>query len=353
MKKALIAFGLGLVSLSAFPGEKGGNGGGGHFCKTGKTEVYDLQEGRVRYRMNVLDLNGTEQESIDLGLRRVKAKFPVFAYLIEKEIAKVRGMMEKLNTKIERTLDADNLYVNEECEYLQIANWDTSVGRLIISQSRWNQLPDAQKGVLIFHEAVYSLYRSKLYGLQLSNGDTSVDPVRKFVAEVFSTEEIKTKLLIDQFLVGGLIPLMAKNKGRSDFIPKSPLLDYAMVENPYCQSTDYKVSFTNADVYHLNPGFGPQPGEMLKVKAGSVLDYDVTMPISYVLSDYTNIERAAMGRDLDNRYDPTTVAGVRLSVTRVGCGETGSFRATCGIARPNGMFKRVICTESYVQRFPL
>ncbi len=345
---------LGILSLSAFaePGDKGGNGGGGHFCANGNNEVYDLQEGRVRYHIPVLNLSGSNDETIELGLEKVKKQFPVFSYMLKLEVELVKKKMELLNMKIERTLDSDNLYVEETCEYLQIANWDTTVDRLIVSKSRYALLSDAQKGVLIMHEAAYSLYRSNKVGLQSEETGQSVDPVRKFIAQVYSTDEISTLLVKTPFLSGGIFAVESISKINNSYSPKTRIQDQALVENPFCNSSEYRISFSNYSDYNIVPYFGNAPGVLIKAKKPQVLDFKVNeLPIRYAIQDFTNIERIAVGNVLDNSYDPTTAAFVKVNVERVGCGEKGSFYAQCGITKSLGVFKKAQCADSFISRY--
>ncbi len=343
-----------MLGSFAHAGDKGGNGGGGHFCPDGRSEVYDLQEGRVRYHLPVLTLSGTRNEVIQQGIQKIKAQYPVLARLMEIEVAKVISKMEVLNVKIERTLDSDNLYIEETCDYLQIANWDTTVDRLIISSSRWALLPEAQKGVLLMHEAAYSIYRSTILGLQENATDQYVDPVRKFIAEVYSSEAITSILVKTPFLSGGIVSVPAVNKGSSRYHQNSEPLDYMLVENPYCASSEYVINFENVSEYNLSPEFGAAPGKLIKIKHREILAFDLTsLPARFALQDFTNIERVSIGPVISNSYDPVTSAGVSVTLKRMGCGESGSFPAPCSIERNLGVFKKAQCVETVIKRFPL
>lgn len=338
-------------SASALAGDRGGNGGGGHFCPNGLSEVYDLQEGRVRYNLPVLQLTGTQDEVIELGLNKIKESSPVFESILRREILRVKQKMELLSMKIERTLDADNLYVDEKCEYLQIANWDTTVDRLIVSSSRWAMLPEAQKGVLIFHEAAYSLYRSKQVGLQEETKDESVDLVRKFVAQVFSSGPVTVKLVKSQFIAGGIATVPTKAKILNRYTPKTPINDIELIENPYCQSDKYTLILSNQDKYHLIAGFGDSAGKLVKVERRQTLTFkSLSLPIKFTLEDMTRLIRMSAG-ELDNSYDPRTDSEVEVKVIREGCGETFNFSAQCGIQAPQGFTKKARCTETTISKF--
>lgn len=172
-------------------GDKGGNGGGGIFCPGQSGEVYDLVEGRIRYRMDIPEIHGTSEFAIQTGLKKISKQFPKLAKDISLEVKTVKENIEFLSIKIERTLDADNIYVPFGCSYHQVANWDPTTDRLMASAKYWSLLSPPQQGVLILHEAVYSLYRKSCP--ILSNDCDSVEPVRKFIAEVFSNDPIVTK----------------------------------------------------------------------------------------------------------------------------------------------------------------
>lgn len=339
------------ASSFSFAGDRGGNGGGGHFCPNGMTEVYDLQEGRFRYKLPILQLTGTRDEVMELGLQKIKEDSPFFESILRREIVRVKEKMEFLSLKIERTLDADNLYVNENCEYLQIANWDTTVDRLIVSSSRWAELPEAQKGVLIFHEAAYSLYRSKQVGLQVETNDESVDLVRKFVAQVFSSGPVTVRLVKSQFMAGGISTVPTKIKSHHLYKPTSPIVDIELIENPYCQSDKYTLMLSNQDKYHLIPGFGESAGKLVKVGRRQTLSFKhLSLPIKFSLEDMTRLVRMSFG-ELDNFYDPRTQAEVEVRVIREGCDETFQFSAQCGILAPQGFTKKARCAETTISKF--
>jgi hypothetical protein len=193
-----------LIPLLGMAGDKGGNGGGGIFCNGEGVEVYDIAEGRIRYGFSIPKIAGETNSVIRMATDRISSIYPYFGDLLKNEVRVVQQKMELLPVKIERTLDADNIFVPddlEDCEYRQIANWDESTGRLIVSRNAWGKLNPSQRGVLIIHEAVYSIYR-KILPLHLQS--PLVDDVRKFVAGIFAEPLVKVPLFDEVYFIGGI-----------------------------------------------------------------------------------------------------------------------------------------------------
>lgn len=193
---------LSVLSFGIWAQELGGNGGGGIFCPGKPAEIYDIVEGRIRHSLNIPYYD--HQDTIHLGLKIIGKESPVLARLLENEISNIRDKMELLPIKIQRTLDSDNILIPENCDYKQIVNWDSGTGRIFVSQVLWNELSEGQKGILLFHEAAYALYRSSKYGLREGMSYKFNDLVRKFIAELFSGVYPETEIVKSKFLRPGI-----------------------------------------------------------------------------------------------------------------------------------------------------
>ncbi len=215
-----------ILALTAFASyaKEGGNGGGGHVCAD-KVEMYDLFEARERFDLSVPERDLSQEDTIKLGLIKVSQKYKLLAKLIEAELKDVESKFSLKNIAIERTLDADNLYHAPDCSYEQLANWDMGINKIVVNRPLWLRMNSFNQGVLKFHEAAYSAYRK--YGKNLN-----VEITRKFVGEVYSDSEIKTELVLKEFLSGGVLDFDKNQK----LDMGHPFLESELVlENPDCQ----------------------------------------------------------------------------------------------------------------------
>lgn len=171
-------------------GDRIGNGGGGIFCPAGESEVYDLVEGRIRYGLDIPKLGGTYDEVIESAIKKLSTYFPSLANDLVAETLLMESRRELMPYRIERTLDADNIYVPEDCSYAQVANWDESTSRLIVSRQLWFKLKPAQQAVLMLHESAYSIFRRN----NLTPEAQYSELVRKFIAQIFSTGPVTVRL---------------------------------------------------------------------------------------------------------------------------------------------------------------
>lgn len=236
MKKLLLIV-ISLATLNSLYASDKGNGGGGHVCPE-SVEVYDLYEGRERFGLRIdarTDLS--TDETIRTAIEKVMTQHRLLGRLIETAVVRVKEKLDIRNIVIERTLDADNLFHDPGCEYRQIANWDTGIDRILVGKSLWDRLDSFQRGVLIFHEAAYSVYRS--HGANTSSAQVT----RRFVAEVFSTSRITTQLVSYPYLDGGF-----EVRSGAAWEPSARSFRY-ITQNPGCSSAEYVFTLK------LLPGF--------------------------------------------------------------------------------------------------
>ncbi len=178
-----------LTSITAFAekGSDAGNGGGAHFCSDGRVEMYDLAEGRLRFGKTI-DETTTVQQAMD----KVKDVSPWLHQQIEKELGYVETHLN-VNPliKLFKVHDADLYMTEKKCEYKQLANWDTTANKIHVDGEVLEGMNDFNQFVLKFHEAAYKVARDA--------GATDSNKVRRFVAEVFSTDKIETAIVKNQF----------------------------------------------------------------------------------------------------------------------------------------------------------
>lgn len=176
----------------------GGHGGGVHYCLHAdvvKVEFYDLYEGR---EVHELIINKSNNESVDdllkVAISKVSLTRPILARKIrEKVVYFNENKKPKKNKVLDLIKDANKIFIDENCEYKQLANWHDQIGKIFIDFELYNLLEsNVDKSAFIFHEAIYAVSRDS-FGESLMNSDN----VRKFTAEVFSDmpmQDIKTEV---------------------------------------------------------------------------------------------------------------------------------------------------------------
>ena len=188
-----------LVSSSwAFAGAEGavgGNGGGAHVCKD-SVELYDFYEGRHPLLHKIPVWENDPRLSVQDYLEKVKANIrktsPDFEALFSKslnEFLKLPYGERVLPIAIPRIMDADIPFVDEDCEYRQVANWNERFGNVFFSKGLFDRMDSMSQAGLIVHEVIYKMARDL-------GRIKSSDDVRKIVAKLFSN----TRLTINDFL---------------------------------------------------------------------------------------------------------------------------------------------------------
>ncbi len=178
------AIGLILLSLSVYAGDRG-HGGGSHFCPNKEAqESYDIYEGRKRYRLNFNTTQSSIDEILDNAIKKVEQYNYSLAKRIETQVKFVTDpKIFVLDQEIQLTPipDANILLVDKNCEYRQLANWDTATQQIFVDETIYEKLPVFHKAALILHEAVYKVARDTL---KAQNSDLT----RRFTAEILSLE---------------------------------------------------------------------------------------------------------------------------------------------------------------------
>ncbi len=173
-------------------GNGAGNGGGMHYCPGKKIqEMYDVYEGRERYRLTIPSTGFTvpEETIINNAIFKLARENVTFAEAVKKQIVHLASpenfSLDEL-VKLALVPDANILRVDEGCEYRQLANWDDATNCITVKKSLYNVMDTFGQAALKLHEAVYKAAR-------LRNGVTDSDIVRRLVAELLSTLERTTQ----------------------------------------------------------------------------------------------------------------------------------------------------------------
>ena len=184
-----------LVATSAFAGNEKGNGGGAHVC-AGSVEMYDLYEGRERYRLTPnLPSADTADRILEAVLERTaEASYEnseEFVPLLRNYIRKVRTNIFPTTATLVRLPDANELLIGRGCQYEQLANWDDRTGKLFVDDRLFSELRrvPAQEAALILHEAVYALARSRFEA-------TTSTAAREVVARMIYGQNLRRLLLV-------------------------------------------------------------------------------------------------------------------------------------------------------------
>lgn len=349
MKSLVLPF-LALMSMSqAFASDKG-NGGGGHVCP-GDVEVYDLYEGRVRFDLNTIRNSTMDQdETIKWGVDKVGLKDPTLAALINLEVSVVKSKMRLRDIEIARTLDADNIYTDPGCKYEQIANWDLGIDKIIINNRIWKEMDAFQRGVLVFHEAAYSIYRR--YGLN----QKSVEKTRRFVAQVFSDSEITEELII---LRGGFSapspwsPLYFGNDERVDAYQRTRDLSF---RNITCSSKKiiFEMSLSKAFLAHNSALDSKETRKMYEyLKKGFEISLyhgsDATSRGTKGILSFAENNKITLETDQDIFKD-SKVSKFTFSISQMGSVQNSWFQPyphSLGFSLLNLKVTRPECNESY------
>lgn len=179
---------LSLLSISSFAKE-GGNGGGVHDCGVRGVELYDFYEGRNTLlhgiRVWTPDSSLSVKDYLGKALEHIERDIPEVAPHIGSKLAELLSIPYDelvMNFSIPLIPDADIVFVDEGCEYRQVANWNERFEKIIIRKSIFERLDNMSKAGLYIHEVVYKISRDSKISLRNS------DKVRKIVARIFSDE---------------------------------------------------------------------------------------------------------------------------------------------------------------------
>ncbi len=201
---------LSVVPLFAFAGERGGNGGGVHACPE-KIELYDFYEGRHpllhHIRVWESDPRVTVREYLDRALANLKRDVPVLGRYAEIKVNELLALPPDeliLPISIPRTPDADIPFVDEGCEYRQVANWNERFDRVVFSRGLFDRLDSMSQAGLYIHEALYKIARDAGRG-------ASSDQVRKLVALAFSATQISAANVQRDILPAGTVAFIPRS----------------------------------------------------------------------------------------------------------------------------------------------
>lgn len=166
-----------------------GNGGGVHWCPGKAPEMYDLYEGKRRFKLKIEDDGSSYEEIIKRSLRKLENA--TLANEIQNEIdyLETEGFSFETSLKLKLVPDANILMTDENCEYRQLANWDDETGTVFIKNEYYEQMDDFNRAALTLHESIYSVLRKRL---NASNSDRS----RKLVAQLMSSSFNREKSLL-------------------------------------------------------------------------------------------------------------------------------------------------------------
>ncbi len=212
------------------------NGGGGHVCDQ-NVELYDLFEGHHPQIHNIKTWKHQNEKAkefyLDKALRRLRVAQPKLYKEFKRELDGILNIPNNelvLPIDIPIINDADIPFVEEGCEYKQLANWNDRLNKLYFSQSLYKKLDELNKAALFYHEAAYKIARN--------HGATNSDGVRKFVAESFSDQDIQTSITPN---------------GEDDFSEEVSAMGCANFTGFYesrCYSNGREVSHSIIDVEH-------------------------------------------------------------------------------------------------------
>ena len=176
-------------ATTSWAGNEKGNGGGAHLCGNA-VETYDLFEGRARYGLEETRFPEMDREEIlALVLDRALRASPENAFLI-KEIIKslelVRSRMLMTNARLVTIDDANELMVGNDCQYVQLGNWDDRTGSLFVAEKLFVEIHRSpiDEAAFFLHEAVYRVARTKL-------GKTNSTSSREVVARMIYGQGIR------------------------------------------------------------------------------------------------------------------------------------------------------------------
>lgn len=194
----------------AFAGDKGGNGGGVHLCDD-TVELYDFYEGRhpLLHGMRVWESDPTKtvRDYLAMALARLE-EYPRLRSSLQLKVDDLLAIPEAqliFPISIPRVMDSDIPFVDEDCEYAQVANWNERFDRLVFQRSIFDRLDSMNRAGLYMHEAIYKLAREINSELQDSDG------VRPLVAILFSVEPVTFASISRVFGASGMFALADMN----------------------------------------------------------------------------------------------------------------------------------------------
>jgi tRNA splicing endonuclease len=184
---AILTLGTSMAQAQAMGGV--GNGGGTHWCPDKAPEMYDIYEGKRRYKLEIVDDGSRTEDVIEKAILRVKSTNVTLANEISKKIDFLNngGLSFESGLALNRVPDANVLMVDKGCEYRQIANWDNASGRVFVNNDYYDRMDDFNKAALILHEAIYAVSRERL---QTDNSDSS----RRLVADLLAARFDRSSL---------------------------------------------------------------------------------------------------------------------------------------------------------------
>lgn len=186
--KLCVLLSLGIVSFTYAKG--GGNGGGVHYCPANiEQEFYDLYEGVERYDLELVKKDLNLEGWLNFALSRIYQESPSIARDVKKQLNRITSkensiLVDKTGRNLKFTADADILFVNEGCDYKQLANWDEFDSlneRIFYHKNIFDMMNDMNKAAFFIHEALYKVARIRV-------NEVDSNRVRKNNAEIFSTK---------------------------------------------------------------------------------------------------------------------------------------------------------------------
>lgn len=196
MKNLIIGLTL-LTTMTAIAGERGGNGGGVHYCpnKEVKVQFFDLYEGKFARPKNPVPVydqaTGTEEQMINDAIKKLRTVDPLFSLTVKEQIDFLNSPENsmKVNRNMKLIEDANYLWTDEGCTYEQLANWKDDENFLYIRSSLIKELEKSPLDMAAFkmHEAIYKAVR-------LINKEPNSDGVRELNAYLFSSAKVPQKL---------------------------------------------------------------------------------------------------------------------------------------------------------------
>lgn len=208
MKKIGMFLVIAMLSAPAFAQEHVGNGGGSHFCAgRGYQEMYDIYEGKTRYGLtfdeNQIDENLILQNAIQ-KIKNINVSVAVEVAAWIDYLNQPGNLVTSFNIKLTRVPDANVLMTDENCEYVQLANWDDVTQKVFVKPSVYLVMSPFHRAALKLHEAIYKVFRIRKKSI-------NSDQARLLVAEVLSlvSAENAMKSISSENDVGSISPALA------------------------------------------------------------------------------------------------------------------------------------------------
>ena len=199
-----------LISTSAFAQSQAGNGGGAQYCPKPigtqlAYEAYDLWDGRhpvedgLKLDIPYDDGVTTKQEYLDRAISKVSKNNKLLAEAIKNALVTFNAnVKDKGDVVLNVVPDTYTFYHDPGCQYYQLVNWvdgkkiqSNGLNKEIIlrDDAAYKKMDFQNQAANDFHEAVYKVRR--MFNLADETGSLYV---RRFVAQVFSNNEIDSKL---------------------------------------------------------------------------------------------------------------------------------------------------------------